>query len=307
MISLPSYGEISACYDSLKSAGITSRLIEVRGGLYVKVDGVLPMDSYKIRGVHHYFSKAENEHEHFEVLSAGNLALAVAHECQKRGAHLTALVPAGISEIKKTRLLALGVEVREIAFDEIWKLVLRNPKSFAPNMIHPLHPDLLCGYGTVVLESLEQLPRLRAMTVPYGLGGLAAATIQAASLHAPEIKIYPVEIEGFSPLERAIELGHPSPAAKLTSFIEALGTPEVIPSVYDFIKERVDQTVLVSETEVKSVIKELHRNFAIRAEGAAAAALAGALKIATSTQRPVVAHLTGANITQTVLEGILHE
>ncbi len=301
MIVLPTLEEIKSCQEFLKSNGITSETIKIERDIYAKNDGALPMNSYKIRGVSNFFRKNKSANR-FEVLSAGNLALAVASECQKRRIGLKAIVPSGISEIKKSRLVSMGVDVCEIEFEKIWDLVLKDPLCFGPELIHPFHPELLCGYSTVLLDILDQTPDVKAVAIPYGLGGLTVSIAHAASLMMPALKIYPVEIYNFSPLARAKKNKKPSIGPKLQSFIEALGTPHVIPSIFEVISEKVEVPVQVDEAEVKSEIRRLYSDLGVRVEGAAGAALAAARKIQldTSLGGPVVAHLTGANISTTI-------
>jgi threonine dehydratase len=76
------------------------------GSVFLKEELRLTTNSYKIRGVTSFFRSIKDVPPSIEVLSAGNLAFATAYECQKRSIICTAIVPEGISEVKKKNLLS---------------------------------------------------------------------------------------------------------------------------------------------------------------------------------------------------------
>jgi len=277
-----------------------------RDGLFLKEELRLTTNSYKIRGVTAFFQAVGTLPPSIEVLSAGNLALATAHECQKRGVACTAIVPAGISEIKKKNLLRLGAKLIERPFEEIWNLVFRNDLRDRDDFLHPLNAKLIDGYGHISREIHTQLSDCGGLVIPYGLGGLALGIVRALKSLGSSIPVFICEIENYAPLSRALSSGKSVSGPKLYSFIEAMGTPEVIPDVFAEIADSLEGILTVTENEVCAAIRMLYAKQNIRAEGAAGAAFAAVQKLANQGKQNLVAVLTGGNISDDVFSEIIH-
>lgn len=274
--------------------------------IFLKEELRLTTHSYKIRGVTSFFRLSRNLPSSIEVLSAGNLALAAAHECRTLGIVCKAIVPVGISEMKMENLLQLGATIEERAFDDIWSLVLRSDMRERDDFLHPLNPKLAIGYGDISHEIQEQLPNCDALVIPYGLGGLALGMIRKLkSLRSP-IPVFICEIEGHDPLNGAFKSGKSIRGPRLHSFIEAMGAPEVVPDIFAEISVHVKGVLTVSEDEVREGIRTLFISQAIRAEGAAGAVFAAALKLKERGKKNPVAVLTGGNISDDVFKKIIH-
>jgi len=298
--------DILKTYEKLKSLGVTSLLLEA-APLYPKLECRLPTGSYKARGVASFFLEESNRKiSRLDVLSAGNLALALASQCKSHEISCRAIVPQGISEIKKKGLIELGAQVCEEPFERIWEMVESKTKRTAPGFLHPFNPHLLLGYSTTAAELLEQLPSCDAVVIPYGLGGLAFSVIQGLRALGSMIPVYLCEIQEHAPFHRAAKSGAPSTGPRLKSFIEAMGTPVVIQEVFDSIKNDVKAVVEVNEAEVKAALLHLHHKHGIRVEGAAAATYAAALKVREMGHKHVVPLMTGSNISNSVFEGIVN-
>ncbi len=270
----------------------------------LKMECSLPGGSYKIRGVKSFFRNTPHLPSSINVLSAGNLALATAMEARIRGISCKAIVPLGISAIKKTKLENAGAQIKEEPFEKIWDLVEDRAVRDRHDFLHPLNPLLLSGYGQIVDELLVQCPDSQGIVIPYGLGGLAMAVVQRLQQLGTQIPVYVCEIEGHAPFSRAISVGKPVLGNKLKSFIEAMGTPCVVPEVFNSLKDRVAGTILVSENQVRQGIKELASTTDIRVEGAAGAAFAAAKMLQLQGLESVVALLTGSNISEEIFNEI---
>ncbi len=51
------------------------------------------------------------------------------------------------------------------------------------------HPNILAGQGTMGLEILEQVPKVDAVVIPVGGGGLLAGCAKALKTMKPEVQI----------------------------------------------------------------------------------------------------------------------
>lgn len=282
---LPTKDNLQAASNLLKEKQFVSPLID-SAGIFLKLDAQLPGGSYKIRGVEFFIHNRKENVARTQVLSAGNLALALALKCS-----CEAIVPEGISEIKRSRLIKEGATVIEKSFNEIWKLVEASELRQSQTFLHPFNKELLAGYGSIIPE-LDWVGE-SILVVPYGLGGLATALCHAIDVLNSKIKIVLCEITNHDPFTRAKEFGQPHPGNKLKSFIEAMGAPTVVNDIFHYLHDRIFDVVTVSEAEVAQEIIKANQK-GLRLEGAAGAALVAAKKL-TSTL-PIIALMTGANI-----------
>src|SRR5689334_3666619 len=103
--------EMRIVNEAISRVGIQSGMDRLDDVL-LKMECRLPNGSYKIRGVRSYFLDEMNRKQReLAVLSAGNLALAVASECQGYGIQCRAVVPSGISDAKRKGLIAFGAKL----------------------------------------------------------------------------------------------------------------------------------------------------------------------------------------------------
>jgi threonine dehydratase len=291
-------------HTALLKQGVRSPL-KKQEHVLLKLESELPTGSYKIRGVISYFLQQSNRDlKKISVLSAGNLALATAHECRRYGIKCQALVPSGISSAKKNGLLRLGADVDELPFDAIWNLVESKEKRLEAGFLHPFNPSLLLGYSTIALDLVSQAPAMGGIVIPYGLGGLTLSVLRGLGQLQSKMPVYVCEIEGHAPMSRACSAGRPVPGEKLRSFIEAMGTPTVLPEVFEEARQQIS-VIRVTERETRNALRYLAENAGIRVEGAAAAAFAAALKL--GKERNNVALLTGRNISDEAFEGVINE
>lgn len=302
----PRNEQVIAAFARFTKEGLSSKIVSTKNkNLFLKAENTLPGGSYKIRGVREYFDQVDSSAKAIKVLSAGNSALATAIESSKRARPCQAIVPTGVSEIKKHRLQEYGAEVMEIPFSELWGLVNKSPDELGTDYLHPLNSHLLCGYATMALEIREQLPKHEALMVPYGLGGLALSLAYGCAIAGANTKIYIAEIAGHSPLKTSLDAGRPMASPKLQSFIEVLGTPAVLPPVFESFRQYSPKVVLVSEEETKDGIRELYNDYGLRVEGAAGATFVAAKKVASQKSEQIVAILSGGNISNDIFQKIV--
>lgn len=300
ILHLPNRSEIQAAAELLQQKGIFSGL-QRQNNILLKLDSKLPGGSYKIRGVQVFTERCKAKK--VDVLSAGNLALASAISFKQNGIICKAVVPEGISDLKREKLESIGAGIDEKPFTQIWDLVQRNELRRAKTFLHPLNKSLLAGYASIILEMQQANLDNASLVIPYGLGGLASALANAIELFKSNIKLVICEITGHAPFSRARKELQPVVGDKLHSFIEAMGTPVVLEDVFNYLNNRIDDVIQVTEDEVKEEIN-LSLLLGMRIEGASGAAIAAAKKLSQST--PVVALLTGANISEEVLHSITH-
>jgi threonine dehydratase len=304
MNNLPTRQNIESASNILKQRKIQSMLLPVGDikQLTLKLDCHLTGGSYKIRGVENFAAQLKDKNS-IQVLSAGNLALATALRLKEENVQTEAIVPAGISSIKRQKLLSAGAVLNEKDFSDIWSMVLQDDLRQASPFLHPLNRHLLAGYATIITELRDAGIHTASLVIPYGLGGLAAAIAHAISLFGLNIKLFLCEITGHAPFLRALNKGQPDTGPLLHSFIEAMGAPEVITDVFSFLQHRIAGVLTVTEDEVKAALREAQQTLNLRIEGAAGAAFAAARQL--RDHESVIALMTGANVSEDIFNEIV--
>lgn len=303
MMDLPDHNEIKAAARLLQEKILPSEMIITsNNNILLKTDCKLPGGSYKIRGVEYFANQLAAPSQPIQVLSAGNLALAAALKLSQKNIACEAVVPLGISQIKRDKLIAAGATITEKPFAEIWNLVLDDKLRQSQIFLHPFNRQLLAGYASIILECHESGFTDGALMIPYGLGGLAVALAHAIEVTHSKIKLYLCEIAGFAPFTRAMKAKQVVAGNKLQSFIEAMGTPEVIADVFEYLQPRIAGVIEVTEYEVKRAIHKAHHDHQLRIEGAAGACFAAAKKL---PQQHIAALMTGENISDIVFRNII--
>ncbi|MFJ4919558.1 threonine/serine dehydratase [Streptomyces sp. NPDC088725] len=226
--------------------------------------------------------------------SSGNHGIALARLAAGLGVRVTVVLAAGANPAKVALIEALGGhtvgvaggvaerEVRARALAEESGAVL------IPSSDHEL---VVAGQGTVGREILADAPGTRTVYVPTGGGGLLAGVCLAAGGH-------PVRVVGVEPATtpryaRSLAAGRPVRLPPSDTVADGLRgqQPGTVP--YPIIRDRVDDLIAVSDTEILAAAALLGRR-GIEAEPSGAVALAGALRAGRSHDR-AVAIVSGGN------------
>ena len=175
-------------------------------------------------------------------------------------------------------------------------------------MVESMHPCLVQGTATYALEFLKAAPPLRTVYVPIGLGssicGISAArnalglATEIVGVVASESPSYAVSFRE----RRVVEV--PS----TTRLADGLACRLPNADAMSVIWANVARIVEVSDAEIASAMRAYYEDTHNLAEGAAAAALAGAMQErATLDSAPIGIILTGGNIDRDLYREVLEE
>jgi len=283
-----------------------------RSSLFLKAENLQRYGCYKLRGLTAVIADMDEQElqKGLAAASAGNMAQAVAYCAKKLGVPCRIYVPKNAPDIKKRMILELGAEVVETTYEEVWGFV--NGETLPPEdrfFIHPvLNRSILRGYGTIGHEILQTLPNVDAVVIPFGVGGLTLGIGKAIKSINSDVAIIACEPETACPLRKSLEADRPCSVDRVPSFVDAIGTPEVLPSIFDELKGVIDKSLVLSLSEIREGLGHLFLRQKLVCEGAAACALAGALKLAKEGEHhQIVAILSGGNISLDTLNQILNE
>jgi threonine dehydratase len=142
----------------------------------------------------------------------------------------------------------------------------------------PIHAydqiETLLGQGTVALELQQQCPKLDALLVAVGGGGLIGGI---AAWYAGKVKLIGVEPEAAPTLANALDAGHPvdSPAGGIAA--DSLAPKRVGELMFPIAQKYVEKVVLVREEEISQAQEALWSVLRVVTEPGGAAAFAALL------------------------------
>ena len=279
--------------------------------IYLKLENLQPIGSFKLRGAAAAISRATPEQltEGVYTCSAGNMAQGVAWNARRLGIPSTAVVPDHAPETKLAAIARLGGRVIKVPFDEWWNVMVTHRfDGLNGFFVHPVsNPDVMAGNGTIGLEILEDLPDVDSIVVPYGGGGLSCGIATAVKALAPDTKVFAAEVETSAAFAGALAAGRPTTITYTPSFVDGIGSAGVLDDMWPIARSLLDGSLVQTLTDVADAIRLLVERHRVIAEGAGATSLAAALAGKAGGGK-VVCVVSGGNIDIEKLTKILtHE
>ena len=276
--------------------------------IYLKLECLQPIGSFKIRGASNAMALASKEALAGGVwtASAGNMAQGVAWNARRLGIPCTVVVPEGAPATKLAAVERMGGRIVAIPHDE-WFDTFRTRKREGMKglFVHAFSDDaVMAGNGTIGLEILEDLPDVDTVVVPYGGGGLASGIASAIRALRPATKIYAAEVSTAAPLDASLKKGEAIDIAHTRTFVDGIGGPRVFPEMFALAQALLDGSLVSTLEEIAEAIRRLVDRNHVVAEGAGAAAVAAAMT-GKAGRGKVVCVVSGGNIDTAALVAIL--
>ena len=305
--------DIHAASHRLRGIAMRTPLIrlpypESRAGIYLKLENLQAIGSFKLRGAGNAMALLPSEQLANGVVtaSAGNMAQGVAWNARRLGIACRVVVPDHAPETKLTAIRRLGGEIVKTPFDRWWDIILSGQCDLPGAFIHPVSDRaVIAGNGTIGLEILDDLPDMDAVIVPYGGGGLSCGIATALRALKPDTRVFAVEVETAAPLSASLKAGHPVEVDYQPSFVDGIGGKSVLPRMWEMARDLLDGAIVVSLEEVKAAIRLLAERQRMIAEGAGAAAVAAALT-GRAGEGKIVCVISGGNIDMRIFAEIVN-
>jgi threonine dehydratase len=279
----------------------------------VKLENAQALGSFKVRGGLNLLATLPTAERERGLVTAtrGNHGQSLAHAAQLFKVPCTVFVPEGNNPDQNAAIAALGaqVQVSGYDFDSAWSAAENFAQSNGALPVHPSRePALIAGYGTVATEMLEQARQpLDAVFVPVGGGSLAAGMGLVLRALSPHTRLIGVQASSAPALCRAFHSGVLSEFPVAETIADGLASRVPSPDTVAILRETLDDMIEVGEAELHAAIRCYADTLHQLAEGAGAAALAGALKFRRRiTGQRVGIVLSGGNITSSALLSVLH-
>lgn len=312
-LSPPILEQIQEAQRRLKGTALRTPLVRLDAGdaraeLWLKLENLQPIGSFKIRGAGNAIlsaPRAELVHGVYTA-SAGNMAQGVAYVGRKLGVRSTVIVPEHAPEAKLAAIQRLGGRIVKVPFDRWWQTLLEHEyPGMEGHFIHPVADRrVMAGNGTIGLEILEELPDVDAVLVPFGGGGLSVGIASAVRALKPATKIYACEVETAAPLRASLAAGKATTSDYTPSFVDGIGGKSVLVEMWPLVRALLDGSLVVSLAEIVGAIRLLVERNRVVAEGAGAASVAAALK-GVPDARKIVCVVSGGNIDPAKLAKVL--
>jgi len=273
--------------------------VDTRAELYLKLENLQPIGSFKIRGAANVMARTPREQLERGVLtaSAGNMAQGVAFCARRMGVRATIVAPETAPATKIAAVERMGGRVIKVPFAEWWRTFeTRSYPGVEATFIHAFDDlDVMAGNGTIALELLEDLPDLEAVVIPWGGGGLSCGIAAVLRARAPRVRIYAAEIETGAPLAASLAAGEPRTVEYKPSFVDGIGSKMVFPNMLERARRVLDGSLVVTLAEAAQAMKLVAERNRVIVEGAAACAVAAALSGRAGSGK-IVAIVSGGNI-----------
>ncbi len=279
--------------------------------VYVKCENLQPIGAFKVRGGLNlgYHLTPEERAGGLITASTGNHGQSIAYAARTFGVKATIYAPEGANPVKLASMQRLGAEVVLFGkdFDDSRTRAEEDAAAKKARFVSSGdEPLLIAGVGTATLEVLEEVPDLDYLFVPVGGGSGASGAAIAAKGINPKIKVIGVQSAGAPAVYESWKARRPVSLGRPQTFADGLATrvPFMLP--LKIMNRLLDDMLLVSEDELREAVVMYVEHARLIAEGAGAAALAAAKKLAPTIKgKKVGLILSGGNLPIDLLRSIL--
>jgi len=248
----------------------------------LKLESLQVTGSFKARGaMNRYLGvPAERAARGIVTASGGNHGLAVARTAFVAGVPANVFVPPTTSpaKIDKMRDWQASVEVVGATWNDANDAAHEFAGREGVEYFHPFaDPLVVAGQGTLGLEilaDLARLPELDAIVIAIGGGGLISGVSTALRALAPDIRIIGVEPEGSPTLKACLDAGQLVTLPEVTSKVATMSCARTEESVFNTVRNNVDEIVLVSDDDMEQAARWLWFEMGMSADLSGAASLA---------------------------------
>lgn len=280
--------------------------------VWIKHENHTPVGAFKIRGALVYLSWLKEQQPQLAgVIAAtrGNFGQGVAMAARLFGLRCTIVVPQANSTEKNRAMQAQGAELIEQGLDFQESLeharVLADERGLA--LIESFHQRLVMGTGTYALELFEGAPPLDTLYVPIGLGSSICGVAAVRNALGLATQIVGVVAEDSPSYARSFHARKLVEAPSHTAIADGLACRTPNAEALEIVFGNVARVLAVSDAEIALAMRAYYEDTHNLAEGAGAAALAGALREKeTLREKRIGIVLTGGNVDRTVYAAVLN-
>ena len=279
--------------------------------VFVKHENYQPIGAFKVRGGVNLIASLPPEERSRGVITAstGNHGQSIAYASRLFGVRAVIGVPENCNPAKLAAMKSWGAEMLVYGrdFDEARERVERVAAEQGFRYIHSANePLLIAGVGTVTLEVLEELPDAEAIFCAVGGGSGCASTTLVARALRPGLRVIGVQAARAASAYESWRQKKLVSTGRADTFAEGVQTRVAFEMTQAILWENLKEFVLVEEEEMRHAMIHYLERARTLAEGAGAAPLAAAIKLAPELRgKKVVLYLSGGNVSRENLLRVL--
>ena len=279
--------------------------------VWLKHENHTPVGAFKIRGALVYFDRLRDEQRGLRgavAATRGNFGQGVAMAARLFGVPCTIVVPHGNSVEKNEAMRAQGAALVEHGDD--FQDALEYARGLADErgavFVESFHPWLVTGTATYALELFEGAPALDRVYVPIGLGSSICGVAAVRNAIHQSTEIVGVVSAASPSYLRSFQARKLVEAPAQTRIADGLACRVPNRDALDIILDQVSRIIEVDDAAIMDAMRACFEDTHNLAEGAGAAALAGALAERDSLRNKRVGIiLTGGNVDRQVYAEVL--
>ncbi|MBZ5522914.1 MAG: threonine/serine dehydratase [Acidobacteriia bacterium] len=275
--------------------------------LLFKREDLQETGSFKLRGATNRILALTPAEQALGIIAAsnGNHGLGVAAAAKRSGVRAEVYVSSHVSPGKAQKIEQYGAIVHKVGNDPLEAEIAGRAAAVAAGkvFISPYNdPEVIAGQGTIAVELLRQEPRIDAVFVAVGGGGLIGGIGAYLKWVSPQTEVVGCWPENSRVLLESIKAGKIIEVPEQPTLSESTaGGLEPGSVTLDVCKSVIDSSVLVTEEEILTAMRDLQKSRGWLIEGAAAVALAAFFKQAQRYQgKTVVVVICGRNVSNEV-------
>jgi threonine dehydratase len=279
--------------------------------VHVKHENHNPTGAFKVRGGINLVASLDEGQRARGVITAstGNHGQSIAFACRRAGVPCTILVPRGNNPEKNAAMRAFGATVEEHGrdFDEARERVEALAAERGLRYVHSANePLLVAGVATYALEIFEALPEAGVVIVPVGGGSGASGVVTVRDALGARAEVIGVQAARADAFARSWRGPARVVGERADTFAEGVATRVTFDLPFGILKRGLADVVTLEEEELAEGVRLALRATHNLAEGAGAASLAAARKLAGRLRgRTVVCVMSGGNLDSATLARIL--
>jgi threonine dehydratase len=269
--------------------------------VWLKCENLLPTAAFKVRGGLNLIGRDPTALSGVIAASTGNHGQSLSYAGGVFDVPVTIVVPRDANPLKVAAMRANGATIVEhgLDYDDAREECERRAAGEGTRYVHSGNePYLIAGVATAALEVLTERPDLDVFIVPVGGGSGASGAALVAKTLRPEMTVIGVQAEGASAAHRAWRDGAPRTTERAATFAEGLATRTSFDLPQRMLAALLDDFVLVTDDELYAAMRLLLVEGHVVAEGAGAAPVAAAHRLAERLSgKRVACWVSGGNAT----------
>ncbi len=248
--------------------------------IWLKFENLQFTAAYKERGALNALLQLTDEQRKRGVIaaSAGNHSQGLSYHGTRLGVPVTIVMPRTTPSVKIMQTESVGgnVVLEGETFDDAYARARELEQELHLTFVHPFDdPHVAAGAGTVALEMLADAPEIDCLVVPIGGGGLISGMSTVAKAQDKPLEVIGVEAALYPSMYARIH--HQQMPCGGDTLAEGIAVKEPGEFTSKVIAARVDDILLVEESDLERAVSLLLQIEKTVVEGAGAAGLAAVL------------------------------